>query len=295
VGAAPLPRLGYLLLLGVTFGWGLNWPFMKIAMLEIPVLTFRGWSCMIAGLILFAVAAGAGLRLRPTAEEWRPLIAATFFNVVWWQLLVGFALLLMGTGRAGLLAFTMPIWGAMLSFLFLGERPTPRVLLALGLGMAGILVLLLRDLAAVGDSPLGIAFTLLAAAGWAAGVLIQKRMAWRMPMTVLAAWQFVLGAGAIIPVAAAVDGVAFLPVSMTAWMSGLYVVLIALVFTHYAWFKVVQLFPANIASIGTLMVPVLIILSGAWVLGEHLGWREVAAVLLICGALALVLIQPRRA
>jgi drug/metabolite transporter (DMT)-like permease len=67
---------------------------------------------------------------------------------------------------------------------------------------------------------------------------------------------------------------------------------VALVFAYFAWFKIVTLFPASVAGIGTLLTPVVGMLSGAVVLGEPFGLREIAAVLLIGSALVLVLIIP---
>ena len=51
-------------------------------------------------------------------------------------------------------------------------------------------------------------------------------------------------------------------------------------------------FALLIAGIGTLLTPVIGMVSGAAVLGEPFGWREILAVVLIGSALALVLIVP---
>ena len=39
--APPLPRLGFVLLVGITLVWGLNWPILKIGLNALPPLTFR--------------------------------------------------------------------------------------------------------------------------------------------------------------------------------------------------------------------------------------------------------------
>ena len=65
-----------------------------------------------------------------------------------------------------------------------------------------------------------------------------------------------------------------------------------MVFCHWAYFRTVRLFPAAIAAIGTLAIPVVGVYSSALVLGEPVGWRELGALLLICGALAAVLLAP---
>jgi drug/metabolite transporter (DMT)-like permease len=52
------------------------------------------------------------------------------------------------------------------------------------------------------------------------------------------------------------------------------------------------MFPAAIAAIGTLAVPVVGVFSSAVILGEPVGWREFTAMDLSCGALATVLVVP---
>ena len=65
-----------------------------------------------------------------------------------------------------------------------------------------------------------------------------------------------------------------------------------MVFCHWAWFSVVRLFPAAIAAIGTLAIPIVGVFSSALVLGEPVGLRELASLGLVCAALAVVLLLP---
>jgi drug/metabolite transporter (DMT)-like permease len=68
--------------------------------------------------------------------------------------------------------------------------------------------------------------------------------------------------------------------------------LIPIAFCNYAYFKVVSLFPANVSAIGTLMIPVIGVTTGNLILGESVGWREMAAMALIGSSLALTLFMP---
>lgn len=288
-----LPSLwrGGALLLGLAVAWGINWPLNKTALTEIHVWTFRGWTCAGGALILFMLAYLNGGRIRPARGEWRPLAIAAFFNVSVWHVLVGFGMLLMGSGHAAVLGFTMPLWAALLSVM-LGERLTPSVVVALALGTGGIFILFARDLGAIGASPLGITFVLIAAFCWAIGTLYQKRQRWRVSSLALAAWQITLGA---IPiwVGTVVTGAELVPnASLAGWVTIVYVALVSLGFAYYAWFRLVALYPAHIAAISTLLCPVFGVVSGSIFLGEPFGWREVAALAMVGSALALVLIVP---
>ena len=287
-----LPKLGLLLLVGLSFAWGINWPVMKIVFAEMPLWTFRAWSCFIAGLMLLALARFAGVKVVPEAREWPSIICATFFNVLLWHIFIAVGVMKMASGHAAVLAFTMPLWSAMISVVFLGERMTGRVALALALGIGGIIVLLSRDFSVVGDSPVGAAFVFGAAIGWAVGTLYQKRQAWTVGSLAVAGWQLALGAIPMFVVLPFVDGVHVPSASAVAWAAASYTTIVALVFAYYAWFKIVTLFPASVAGIGTLLTPVIGMLAGAVVLDEPFGPREIAAVLLIGSALVLVLIIP---
>jgi len=77
--------------------------------------------------------------------------------------------------------------------------------------------------------------------------------------------------------------------------AGVYLVFIAFVFCYYGWFTVVRIFPASVASIGTLLVPVIGVAAGAVFLSEPFGWREAVALVSIVGGVALVLLAPEKA
>ncbi len=286
------PRLGLILLVGLSFAWGINWPFMKIVLSEVPLWTFRAWSCFIAGLLLLGLARLTGTRLRPAAGEWRPIAVAALFNVTCWHVLVAVGVMQMASGHAAVLAFTMPLWAALIGVTFLGERLTRRVVAALALGVGGIAVLLSRDLAAVGASPVGALAVLGAAVGWATGTLYQKRQRWTVGTLAVAGWQLTAGSIPMFVILPFADGIHVPQASAAAWAAAAYTTVIALVFAYFAWFKIVTLFPASVAAIGTLLTPVIGMTSGAVVLGEPFGWREAVALVLIGSALALVLIIP---
>jgi drug/metabolite transporter (DMT)-like permease len=81
-------------------------------------------------------------------------------------------------------------------------------------------------------------------------------------------------------------------VSTTGWLAVAYAAVIPMIYCHWAWFRVVSLYPASVAAIGTLAIPVVGVISSAWLIGETIGWSEIAALALVLAALTLVLVVP---
>ena len=143
------------LLAALTLAWGSNWPVMKIVLSEMPPMHFRTLCLLFGGIGLFIVARLSGGPLRVPDGQWPRLIALALVNMTGWNFFVVHALRLMGSGRAAILGFTMPVWSIPLSAWLLGEPITTRRGLGIGLGLGGMLLLLGSEIQAVGRSPLG--------------------------------------------------------------------------------------------------------------------------------------------
>ena len=291
----PLPRRGFALLAALTLLWGVNWPLLKLALEEVPVLTFRGLCLFCAGLIILALHRAFGRSLRVPRRQWRPLLVSGFFNITFWHLATGFGLVYTTSGRAAIIAYTMPVWTVPIGYLVLGERPGWRRLCALALGMAGLGVLIASDARAVGAAPLGPLLVLAGAVGWACGTVALKRVDWRVSMWVLVGWQCLVCGAPIFLAAAVVDAGAWRWPSLWPLVAVIYNVFVPFVICYYVYYEIVRLFPTGLATVGTLGIPMVGLLSGAAILGEPLGWTEFTALGLVVAALAVpVATRPER-
>ncbi len=289
-----LPRLGLFLLVLITLGWGFAWPAMKIVLNEMTPWAFRTATIPLAGILLMGLARLSGQRLAVPRGQWRDLVVVALINVGGWQTFSALGLDNLSSGRAVLVAYTMPVWASLASAVLLGEALTARLVAALVLGMTGVGVLLIGDFSALGAAPLGVAYMLTAAITWGLGIVLLKRVHWQIPTLSLAAWQLLI-AGTGIAIASWAMGEARLPdLSPLAWSMLVFVLLVPICFCTYAFFRVVSLFPASISAIGTLMIPVVGVVSGSLVLGEPVGWREILSLALIGSAMALTLLFPLR-
>jgi drug/metabolite transporter (DMT)-like permease len=280
------------LLAALTVGWGFNWPMMKIALGEVPVWTFRGLCAGAGALGMFVIARANRRAILPPSNQWRRLAASAVFNVTLWNVCIAYGLTFLPAGRTVILAYTMPLWVVLLSRLLLDERLTRRRVAGVTLGMAGMALLIGNELAAMRAAPIGALLVIAAAAAWAIGTVLMKRFPTQLPTTSFTGWQFLIGGAPIVFGALVLDHSRWQPVSIGAAAAVLYNMVVAFVFCHWAWFKIVSRASAGVSALGTLMIPVVGVLSSMLVLGERPSWQEYGALLLVMGAIATVVI-PR--
>jgi drug/metabolite transporter (DMT)-like permease len=151
------------------------------------------------------------------------------------------------------------------------------------------------EIEAVGAAPLGAVFMLGAALSWATGTVLIKRTDWKTPTTVLTGWQLLLGGVPVVVGALFFEpsGISF-EVSTRAIIALTYIILFPMIYCHWAYFSLIRIFPAGIAAISILAIPVVGVFSSTLILNEPLGISEMAALVLVVAALALALFAGRK-
>jgi drug/metabolite transporter (DMT)-like permease len=286
-------RAGLLLLASITLLWGCNWPVLKIAVGEMPVFTFRSLSLVIGLVGMFLVCRLEGKPWRLPRADIMPCFCVSLVTITGWNVASTFGLLHMAPGRASILAFTMPLWAAVMAVPMLKERMTPTRIVGLVLGLAGMAMLILPDMARLAIDPLGPIYMIAAAVLWALGTVGFKLHRWQAPITTITLWQFIFGVVPVIAGALILDhGAALEEVTWRGWMALAYASVVCTVYCYWAWFRIVEIYPATVAAIGTLGIPVVGVWSSAAFLGEPIGLTEIAALALVLAALVIVLILP---
>ncbi|ACE85586.1 DMT family transporter [Cellvibrio japonicus] len=292
---------GILLLLGIGFGWGLNWPIMKYIISEIPPLSFRGFCLLLGGLGILALARIGGHSLRIPRAYWGKIFWVCLFNILAWNIMATFGLSLLPAGRSALLGYTMPLWTVLLSVLILKDSFSVRIGLALVLGLGGIFALLSDSLLSWFGGPLnsslllGAGLMVGAAWGWALGTVLLKR--WKIPLhsVVLTGWLLLLASLPTLVAAAWFDGIPHSMPDQWALWGVVYNVFIGFMFCYWAWVRLVELVPVSVSSLSSLITPLIGVASSIILLGEEPGWPEISATLLILGAVAVVNWKPGNA
>lgn len=274
--------------------WGLNWPAVRLCLVEIPPWTLRTTGMAAAGLCLLAATLATGRPLAVPRAHWPRLVASGLLALAAFNVLLAFAQLQAATSRAAIVAFTMPVWTALLAWPVLGERPDRRRLLGLGLGLAGLVALGLPLLRAEALT-IGLLWALLGGMSWAAGTVVTKRWPVDAPALTVAAWQLVIGAAAAGVGMLAFEGPPRLgPLAPVTVAALTYHVLLAQALAYLLWFAILPRLPAGIATLGTLLVPAVGVLGATALLGERPTTGDLVGLVLVIVAAATILL-PRTA
>ena len=271
----------------LTLLWGTNWPLFPLAVSEVSVWTFRAVCVTGAGVLVLAWACLRGQDLRIPRQHWLIVALAAIVYLGSWNIASTYAAVMIPTGQAAILGFTMPLWAALGSRVFFGERLAGRALAAIALTAIGVLLLLFKGLSQYASAPAGFTMGLLSGIGWAAGTLILKRYPVPVPSTVLTGWQLLIVGVPLIAIALGLGSHEWFVPSWTSVTVIAYITIVPMAVGNVAWFGIVSRVPAAVATLSPILVPVVAMLAGTVVRHEPLGFIECLA--MVCSAAGMVL------
>lgn len=280
--------VGYLLLLVTSIGWGMNWPVTKKLLSELPPLSMRGLSGVIGAFLLAGVAVAIGQSLRVPRAQWPRLVLLSALNVTSWMALMGLALTYLPASEAAVIAYTMPVWAAVLAWPILGERMTWLRVIAMAMALAGLVALMGgKGVSASAATWPGILLAMWGAFNFALGTVFAKRWPLTLPPVASAVWQVGIGCLPVALIGLAIETPHFASLTTLGWSLFFYSIVVQFCIAYLCWFAALQRLPASVAAIGTLLVPVIGVLASAFALGEPLGPGQIAALLLTIAGVVL--------
>ncbi|MCX7371218.1 MAG: DMT family transporter [Alphaproteobacteria bacterium] len=281
-------RTGLLLVILTAVGWGSNWPMLKILIGELPPLTARGTAGIAAGLMLAGLALAWGQRVAVPRAIWSRLVLSAGLNVCAWMGFATLGLMWLHASEAAILAYTAPIWTAIFAWPVLGERPNWQRGLALVLALAGVGVLFGGAQLELGmDKAPGIILVLLAGMLFGLGTVLGKRMPLGLPPITVAAWQVGLGCAPLLVIGFLFEAQPWAQLSGLAWFFLVWMAVVPLGLAYVTWFEALKRVPATVASIGTMLAPIVGVIGAAIFLDEPFGLRQVAAIALVMAGVVL--------
>ena len=283
-----------LALLGtLTLVWGTNWPLFKIALDELPVLTFRAIVLVTASLVLLAIMRARGESFAVPRGKWPALVAASALNLFIWNIATSIAVPYIPSGHASVLAYTMPLWVALIGFAVFGQRLTGRLLAAILIGASAVVALMVPNFASYAHAPAGLFWGLFAGFCWAVGTFIVKRTSWQGMGLSLTFWQVVISLPPILLGALVIDGLPTHWPSTQALVATIYTGAVPMALGTAAWFALVKLLPAQVAALSSIAIPIVAIASGVLILHEPLSPLQAVAIASTVLSLWLALMPTR--
>ncbi|WP_309570727.1 drug/metabolite exporter YedA [Deinococcus sp.] len=273
--ARPAVTTAVLIALGVVYlVWGSTYFAIKVAIGSLPPLGMLALRFLLAGALLYGM-----LRLRglpaPTRQQWG------------WSAVIGTLLLGGGTGFvtlaerdasssvAALMIAVSPLFAALFATLW-GEKTGKREWLGIGVGLVGIALLNLGELRA---TPTAAVLLILAPVCWTFGSQWSRHLP--MPSGLMSSAAQMLTGGAVLTVLSVVFREKWsVPTAGSVWALA-YLVVFGGVLAYSAYTYIVAHARPALATSYAYVNPVVAILLGVLVGGEHvgpLGWAALAVI-----------------
>ena len=125
----------------VVVAWGLNWVLMKYALAEVSPLWAVAIRTLIAAAVLIPATLATGQFIIPSRADVPIVLSISLLHMTLYAALMTIGLKYVPAGRAILLGYTTPLWGAPVAWLFLKEPMPARRILGIVLGLIGVAVL----------------------------------------------------------------------------------------------------------------------------------------------------------
>ncbi len=289
-------QFGYVCLI-----WGCTWLGMKVCIAAIPPAMMAGlrWSC--AGLVLLGLEAARGHRRRITARDMVILAPVTLLLIVVNQVVQLYALRFVSSGIAAVISAAL----TPLALLSLGwgmgqERITRMRLVAIGIGIAGVL-LLFGPQAAQGSLSaaelIGAGGIVVSTLAYCWGSLLIRPMMRRFPPVELAAVTNLMGGLALVTGSLLFEPGALHALNFDwgweAWLGWLYLVFPGAIGATMMYYLLVRDWGAAKAGTYAFVSPVIAVIAGVLLLGERIGVFEALGMVTMLSGAALAL-RPER-
>ena len=275
--------------------WGASFLFMRLGTLEFGPLPTAGLRVAIASLALLPVMLSRGLwpQLR---QHWKPVMICGLINSAIPFALFSFALLSISTGLSSILNATVPLFGALVAWLWLGDKPGASRTVGLVIGFIGVALLAsgkasFKPDASGAVTALGILACLLATLSYAVAASFTRRyLSGLNSLMVATGSQIGAALGLALPT------LLMWPVqapSLKAWGALLALGILCTAVAYVLFFRLIeQLGPARAITV-TFTIPVFAVFYGVTLLGETVTtWMLFCGVIVLCGtALATGLVK----
>ena len=282
------------LLILLSLVWGVHWAVVKKGLDYMPPFTYAALR-LVAGLLTMIAILGAQRRIRlPPRSDLPIILSVGTAQMAAGVLIMNLALQAVPAGRSSVLLYAMPLWVAVLMWLFFRVRPRRNESIGLVLGLGGIVALVNPSVIdwGVPAELLGTLGLVLNAILWAGVTIHIRRHTWASSPLDLQLWMLLV---ALVPVAVA--ALVLEPGRPIRWELATVLVLLysgplATAFANWASQSITRSLGPLASAMGFLTIPVVGLVSGAVFLNESLGPIDIAGFGLVLAGIAAASLLP---
>jgi drug/metabolite transporter (DMT)-like permease len=285
-----------LLLVALSFCWGLSWTAMRVALDEVSPWSMRliGYSIGVAVLLILLKAQGRSLAI-PGGKNWLHVFIAALFLAVGFGVAGTFAQLMANTSRVIIVNYSMPVWGSLMAYFVLHERINTRSALGLVLCVAGLSVLVYPVAETSLREPIGLLLAFICALCWGGGTVYMKWARIKGDLLAITFWQVMVGVAVFAILYLIFEGFpAFEPLQWRTWGGLLFNGILGTGIAYFIWFNIIGRLSTAMASLGSLINPVVGVIGAVIILGDRPTVPDMIGFALIFSAAACVMIPQRQ-
>lgn len=261
--------------------WGSSFLFMRMGGAEFGVLAIAGVRVAIGALVLLPLLwfSGQWSALRQRAA---PILFIGLLNSALPFVLFAYAVTSISTGLSSILNATVPLFGALIAWAWLRERPDASRTLGLAVGFAGV-VMLAWDKTSfhAGGTGWAVLACLLATVSYGYAANFTKKYLAGVPSMATATGSQI-GATLGLALPTAWTWPAQMP-GTTAWVSAAMLGVFCTGLAYVLYFRLLQKLGPSRAVTVTFLIPVFGVFYGTSFLGEQFTWW-----MLVCGAVVVL-------
>ena len=285
-----------LLLVALSFCWGLSWTAMRIALDEISPWGMRliGFSIGSVTLLILLKAQGRSLAI-PFGRHWFHVFIAALMLSVSFGVAGTFAQLMANTSRVIIVNYSMPVWGSLMAYFVLHERINARSAVGLALCVAGLSVLVYPVAETSLREPIGLLLAFVCALCWGGGTVYMKWARIKGDLLAITFWQVMVGVGVFAIMYLIFEGFPkFEPLQWRTWGGLLFNGVLGTGIAYFIWFNIIGRLSTAMASLGSLINPVVGVIGAVIILGDRPTVPDMIGFALIFSAAACVMIPQRQ-
>ena len=290
--------------------WGSTYLAIRVGVGHLPPLLLAGIRYIIAGTLLYPIAARAsagnrasaanrgsgGGGARPGARAWLACAVVGVLLLFGGNGGVSVAETTLPSGIAAVLVATVPLWMIVFAWPMERQRVTARSAAGLAVGLGGVAILVGGGLD--GGRVSGVLIVLGASAAWGFGSVLSHRLPVPGNAMLAAAIEMLAGGVLLLAVAAATgefSRVQWSAVPATSWIALAYLIGPGSILAFTAYGYALSHLPTSTVATYAYVNPVVAVLAGILFLGERFSWREGLGAALVLVSVVIIVNRARSA